>query len=70
VIREPVRSSAIRTIGYDVREQVLEIEFANGRVYQYFGVPEFLYRGLCLAASKGEYFNQSISERFRSEEIR
>jgi hypothetical protein len=66
--REPVRSTAIRSIGYDAQNELLEIEFINGRTYRYFQVPEFLYRGLMLARSKGEYFGRRINNRFNSEE--
>ncbi len=37
--REPVQSSNIRSVGYDLDEQLLEIEFENGNIYQYFAVP-------------------------------
>jgi len=67
--RAPVSSSAIRSIGYDPQNQILEVEFISGRVYQYFDVPEFLYRGFSLARSKGEYLNTRIGDRFRSEEL-
>jgi hypothetical protein len=50
--------------------QGLEVEFVSGRVYQYFGVPEILYRGIRLAKSKGEYLARSISNRFPNEEVR
>ena len=67
--REAVRSSAIQAIGYDLQNRILEIEFINGRVYRYFDVPEFLYRGFKVARSKGEYFNTRIDARFRNEEV-
>ena len=34
-----VRSSALRSVGYDQEQRVLEIEFTNGAVYRYFDVP-------------------------------
>jgi hypothetical protein len=37
--RTPVRSSALRSVGDDQEQRTLEIEFTNGAVYQYFGVP-------------------------------
>ena len=67
--REPVQSSAIRSIGYDAQNHVIEIESINGRTYQYLNVPEFLYRGLMLARSKGEYFGRRINNRFHSMEV-
>lgn len=67
--REPVRSSAIRAVGFDSQCRTLEVEFTNGRVYRYFDVPEFLYRGFMVAPSKGTYFNTRIDDRFRHEEV-
>jgi hypothetical protein len=34
--------------------------FANGTIYQYFGVPRDTYQDLLRADSKGAYFNQHI----------
>ena len=34
--RTQVRSSALRSVGYDKEQQVLEIEFTNCAVYQHF----------------------------------
>jgi hypothetical protein len=59
----------ITSVGYDSQTAVLEIEFRNGRTYRYFDVPEFLYRGFVLAASKGRYFTRRIDSRFRFEEV-
>ena len=36
MIRQPVSSSNIRSIGYDSMSSTLEIEFHSGGVYQYF----------------------------------
>ncbi len=44
--RKPVRSSNIRSVGYEVETQVLELEFHSGGIYRYPGVPEVIYRGL------------------------
>ena len=58
--RTAVRSSALRSVGYDEDSQTLEIEFTNGAVYQYFDVPAEVYRGLMAAESHGRYFNQTV----------
>lgn len=70
MIRESVTSIMITSFGYDGDGAILVIEFRNGRTYNYFDVPEFLYRGFALASSKGQYFTQRIDGRFRFEEIR
>lgn len=68
-MRELVRSSMIRSVGYDHPAQVLEVEFHHGRIYRYLGVPEFIYQGLMLSKSKGSFFNSRILDRYQSSEI-
>jgi hypothetical protein len=59
-----VSSSNIRSIGYDAGSLMLEIEFNNGAVYQFQGVPESEYDALLNAGSKGAHFNANIKNRF------
>jgi hypothetical protein len=59
-----VDSATLRTIGYDADRQLLQIEFQNRSLYQYFDVPEVVYEELMQAPSKGAYFNRSIRPRF------
>ena len=58
--REPVQSSAFRSVGYDPTTQTLELEFRDGRLYQFFGVPEEVYREFREAPSLGGYFQRRI----------
>lgn len=68
--RTPVRSSALRSVGYDQEQRVLEIEFTNGAVYQYFDVPPEVHRGLMAAESHGRYFHQHIrTESYRYQKM-
>ena len=62
--RPSVTSSNINSIGYDADSQILEIEFDNGSVYEYSGVPEGEHTGLMNADSKGTYFNANIKNRY------
>lgn len=55
--REEVDSTTIRSAGYDPRRKVLEVEFANGGVYRYYNVPEWLYQEFMVAQSKGAFLN-------------
>jgi hypothetical protein len=50
-------------VGYE--DNVLEIEFLDGGVYQYFDVPESIYTGLIQAESAGKYFWANIRGAFR-----
>jgi hypothetical protein len=67
--RQSVQSSMVKAWAFDPMTETLEIEFTNGRIYQYAGVPAFLAKGFELAASKGEFFMSRIDRRFRGEEI-
>jgi hypothetical protein len=60
----PVVSNTLRTVGYDTDRQLLQIEFQNRSIYQYFEVPQAVYEELMQASSKGAYFNRSIRPHF------
>jgi KTSC domain len=38
MIRKPVISSNLSSVGYDSETNTLEIEFSNFTIYQFFGV--------------------------------
>ena len=63
--RTPVNSRNLASVGYEQASMTLEVEFLDGRVYQYFDVPEFEYRNLMQADSHGTYFNASIRNTYR-----
>lgn len=62
--RTPVSSSNIAAIGYDSESGVLEVEFTNGAVYSYSGVPLGEYEGLMNSDSKGKYLHANIKGRY------
>ena len=66
--RTKVISSNIASIGYE--NGTLEVEFNNGKIYRYAGIPEHLYLSLLSAPSKGTYFAQNIRNRYRGFPIR
>lgn len=63
--RVAVSSSNVDSIGYDAGTLTLEVEFRNGSVYQYFDVPEAVYRELLNAESVGGYLNSCIKGSYR-----
>ncbi|MBI4120005.1 MAG: KTSC domain-containing protein [Parcubacteria group bacterium] len=67
--RIQVTSSNIRSIGYDSQSATLEVEFTSGDVYQYFNVPEHLYRGLMNTSSHGQFLNDYIRNSYRYQKI-
>jgi hypothetical protein len=64
IMRAPVVSSVIRSVGYDGDHAVLEVEFISGQVYRYHFVPRRTWNELMLAESKGRYFDAHIREKF------
>ena len=52
----------MRSVGYDGRSRILEIEFQSGEVYQYLDVPGTVHQKLQSAKSKGQYFNSEIRD--------
>lgn len=65
----PVKSSNIRSIGYDMENEVLEIQFLDGSVYHYFEVPLYEYDSIMEASSHGKYLAQYIKGNYRYERI-
>jgi hypothetical protein len=60
VIRDPVASTNVASVGYDEATQTLEIEFTNGSVYQYYNVEIGLFEQFMQSGSKGQFLNTYI----------
>ena len=65
MIRQSVSSSNFRSVGYDADQLILEIEFHDSGIYQYFSVPERVFKGLMSAKSIGSYFHKDIKDKYR-----
>jgi hypothetical protein len=65
----PVSSSMACAVGYDHNEQILQVEFHAGAVYQYSGVEPQTWQDLYTSDSVGRFFHQEIKGRFASELI-
>jgi len=68
--KQSVLSSNISSIGYESESSTLEMEFLDGSVYQYHGVPQSVYESLMAAASHGEYFSRNIKNTYSFIKIR
>lgn len=60
----PVTSSNLKSVGYNPITKILRIIFHNG-VYDYFEVPNFIYKGLMNENSKGQYYHRYIKGLYR-----
>ena len=67
--RISVSSSNIASIGYDESSSTLEIEFLNSSIYQYFDVPQHIYKGLMQADSHGQFLAQNIKGVYRYSKV-
>jgi len=62
-----VKSSQIKSIGYDKDEKILEIEFKKGTVYQYSDIYYEVYMELITAKSVGSFFMRNINKKYKYE---
>lgn len=65
MIGQPVNSSNLCSVDYAWWSGTLTIEFRNGGIYEFYGVPQELHAGLMGASSHGSYFARHIRNRFR-----
>lgn len=65
--RENVKSTSIRSLGHD--GTTLEVEFHNGSLFRYTGVPGETIDKLKKARSLGQYFTTHIRDRFPCERV-
>lgn len=67
--RTPVSSSNIASVGYDSGSSTLQIEFNNGKLYDYYSVPEEIYNEIINTGSPGGYFHSHIKNVFSFQEV-
>jgi YD repeat-containing protein len=68
--RKKVSSGSIRSVGYDERSRLLEVEFSDGRITQYSGVSAEVHRRLMSAPSMVSYFRDNIEESFTAKRVK
>lgn len=54
-----VSSSNIAAVGYDAESQTVHVQFLDGSLYAYKGVPEHEFENLRTAPSVGSYLNRN-----------
>lgn len=65
----PVASTMASAIGYDSENEVLQIEFNSGAVYQYSDIDEDTFEDLYSSDAVGRYYNQYIKGKYQSQRI-
>jgi hypothetical protein len=68
--RKRMNSSRIRAVGYDSKQQVLEIEFSDGRITSYRGVSAEVHRQFVNAPSPVSFFEDKIAENYPETRVR
>ncbi|MFZ2283545.1 MAG: KTSC domain-containing protein [Lutibacter sp.] len=58
-------SSNVARISYDSSSSTLEVEFLNGSIYQYYGVPENVWSDFKNTGSKGQFIHQNLKGQYR-----
>ncbi len=56
--RTPVVSTNVSSIGY--ANGVIEVEFTDGSIYQYFCTNEYVFRNFLNAPSKGRFIHYNL----------
>lgn len=67
--REEVKSSALKSVGFDPDKRILETELISKRIYQYKDVPLSIYTNFMKAESLGKYYNKHIKDEYEYEEV-
>lgn len=68
--RQRVTSSNVAAVAYDPSDQILEVEFHSGAIYQYDGVSQNEFDALMRAASIGSHLSARIKGRHRYRKLR
>jgi len=66
--RVRVKSSNIHSIGYSIELKIIQVQFLNGSVYEYYDVPLYLYEAFLKADSKGKFLNGNLN-RFKYRQV-
>ncbi len=65
--RAKIKSSLLKSVGYDAATEVLEVEFmrSNGFIYQYHSVPMTVALQMSQAESTGKFYLAEIKSKFK-----
>ena len=67
--RKRVSSSKVRAIGYDERQQLLEVEFTNGQVWQYTRVSPEVHRRFMAAPNPTTFYDDRIADEYSGKRV-
>ena len=67
--RKRVNSSRLRSVGYDEKSMILEVEMSNGQVFQYPRVYPEVYRQFMAAPNPATFFDDKIAEEYTPKRV-
>jgi hypothetical protein len=62
--RHTVQSSVLESVGYDPGDKILELEFREGGVWNYFDFSKQTYKRFITAESLGSFFVRRIKGKY------
>lgn len=62
--RTPVRGGKLKSAGHDRRTLLLEVQFVDGTVRHYQGVPEAVWQRFLSAPNPGSFFEDRIADEY------
>ncbi len=68
--RRKVNSSKIRSVGYDERARMLEVEHNDGSIYQYSDVSNEVYRRMMSAPTIASFYQDRVEEDYSRKRVR
>lgn len=70
MVNHMVISSEIEWIGYEHKDNMLQVEFIDGPIYRYQEVPHSIFEEFLQAQSHGRYFETNVKGKFEHRRIR
>ena len=67
--RKRLNSSRLRSAGYDEKQQLLELEFSNGQVWQYTRVSQEVWRRFMAAPNPTVFYDDRIAEDYSGRRV-
>ena len=62
--REKVKSSNVKSVGYDEIKKIMEVEFMSGDIYQYLNVPVEVFVAVVTAPSIGSAIHKMLRNKY------
>ena len=61
-----INSGKLRAVGYDPRQRVLRVEFADGSAIEHLGVGDEVWRRISSSSAAWSYYRDNVEEEFTS----